>query len=85
MTLIGVMALICVISPNSVASRTRCIEVVEDVVVKKFTLAISSADEFLVTCRQTARWRRHGEIVEVAKEDVKTLLVSRQRMTHRFH
>ena len=45
---------ICVISPNSVASGTCCI-VVEDVVVKKFTFAIPSPDEFLVTCRQTAR------------------------------
>jgi len=39
-----------VISPNSVAfGRTAGVKVVEDVVVKKFTFAISSSDEFLVT------------------------------------
>jgi len=45
MTLNGVMA---VISPNSVASGAHCVKVVEDVVVIKFTFAISSPDEFLV-------------------------------------
>ena len=44
----GVMALFCVISPNSVAFGAHCVKVVEDVVVEKFTLAISSPDEFLV-------------------------------------
>jgi len=34
--------------PNSVAIRAHCAKVVEDVVVKKFTFAISSRDEFLV-------------------------------------
>jgi len=34
MTLNGVMALICVISPNAVASAAQCVKVVEDVVVK---------------------------------------------------
>jgi len=48
MTLNGVIALVCVISPNSVASGAHCIKVVEDVVVKKFTFAISSPGEFLV-------------------------------------
>jgi len=33
---------------QSVASRAHCAKVVEDVVVKKFTFAISSPDEFLV-------------------------------------
>ena len=43
--------LFCVISPNSVASGTHCLKVVENedvVVVKKFTFVISSPDEFLV-------------------------------------
>ena len=40
--------LFCVISPNLVVSGAQCIKVVEDVVVKKFTFAISSPDEFLV-------------------------------------
>jgi len=31
--------------------RNTCIKVVEDVVVKKFTFAISSPDEFLVPSR----------------------------------
>jgi len=34
---------------SSVASGAHCIKVVEDVVVKKFTIAISSPDEFLVS------------------------------------
>jgi len=36
MTLNGVMAIICVISPNSVAVGAQCVKTVEDVVVKKF-------------------------------------------------
>jgi len=48
MTTNGVMALFCIISPNSVASGKHCVKVVEDVIVKKFTFAISSPDEFLV-------------------------------------
>ena len=47
MTLNGVMALVCVISANSVAFGTHCVKVVEDV-VKKFAFAISSPDEFLL-------------------------------------
>jgi len=39
----------CVISLNSVASGLHCVKVVEDVVVKKFTFASSSPDEFLVS------------------------------------
>ena len=35
MTLNGVMALIFVISPNSVASGAHCVKVAEDVFVKK--------------------------------------------------
>jgi len=49
MTLNGVMALFCVISPNAVASGVHCVKVVKDVAVKKFTFAISSPDEFLVS------------------------------------
>jgi len=48
MTLNGVMALFCVISPNSVVSRAHYVKVVEDVVIKEFTFAISSSDEFLL-------------------------------------
>ena len=48
MTLNGVMALFCVISPNSVVSRAHCVKEVEDVVIKKFTFAISSSDEFIL-------------------------------------
>jgi len=52
MTLNGVMTLIFfVISPNSVASGEYCVKVVEDVVFKKFTFALSSPDEFLVSIR----------------------------------
>ena len=36
------------VSLNSVASGAHGIKVVEDVVVKKFTFAISCPDEFLV-------------------------------------
>ena len=60
MTLNGVMALFCVISPNSVAFAAHCIKVgsmdvgsglyMYDVVVEKFTFAISSPDEFLSLC-----------------------------------
>jgi len=46
MTLNGVMALVAVISPNSVAQGAHCVK--EGVVVRKFTFAISSPDEFLV-------------------------------------
>ena len=58
MTLNGVTAFIfCVTSPNSansVASSAHCVKVVEVVVVKKFTFAISSPDEFVVgICEQT--------------------------------
>jgi len=38
----------CIISPNLVASGTHNVKAVEDVVVKKFTFAISSPDEFLL-------------------------------------
>jgi len=38
-----------VISPNLVASWAHGVKVVEDVAVKKFTFAISSPDEFLVS------------------------------------
>ena len=49
MTLNGVMAVIFfVISPNSVGSGAHCVKVVEGVVVRKFTFAILSPDEFLV-------------------------------------
>ena len=48
MILNGVMALFCIISPNSVASEAHYVKMVEDVVVKKFTFAISSPGEFLV-------------------------------------
>ena len=34
MSLKGVIALFCAMSPNSVASGAHCVEVVEDVVVK---------------------------------------------------
>jgi len=44
---VGLMALFGVISPNSVVSGAHCVKVVEDVVVKKFTFAMSSPDEFL--------------------------------------
>jgi len=47
------LPLFCVISPNSVASEAHYVKVVEDVVVKKFTFAISSPDEFLVICYDT--------------------------------
>ena len=39
----------CVISSNSVASGEHCVKVVEDVVVKNFTFAISSRGVFLVS------------------------------------
>jgi len=42
------MASFLVISPNSVASGAHCVKVVKDVVIKNFTFAISSPDEFLV-------------------------------------
>jgi len=42
------LPLFCVISPNSVASGAYCVKVVEDVIVKKFTFAVSSPDGFLV-------------------------------------
>jgi len=49
MTLNGTMTLILhyvtEMSPNSVASRAHCVKVVEDVVIEKFTFAISSPDE----------------------------------------
>jgi len=48
-----VMALILVMSPKSVAFEAHCIKVVEDVVVIKFTFAISSPDEFLVRFSHT--------------------------------
>ena len=38
----------CLISSNSVVSDAHCVKVAEDVVVKKFTFAISYPDEFLV-------------------------------------
>jgi len=47
MTLNGVMALILRYFAEFSRSGARCVKVVEDVVVKKFTFAISSPDEFL--------------------------------------
>jgi len=56
MTLNGIMAINCVISPNSVASRVHFAKVLEDVVVKKFAFVISSRHEFLVViCERTDR------------------------------
>jgi len=59
MTLNGVMALIlCYFTEfGSFNSRAHCVEVVEDVVVKRFTFAISSPDEFLVN---TGNHNLHG-------------------------
>ena len=37
-----------VISPNSVSYGVHCVKVDEDVVLKKFTFAISSTDDFFV-------------------------------------
>ena len=37
-----------VTAAKSVAFGAHCVKVVEDVVVKKFTFAVSSPDEFLV-------------------------------------
>jgi len=48
MTLNGVMALILRHFTEFGSSGTHCIKVIEDVVVKKFTFAISSPDEFVV-------------------------------------
>jgi len=48
MTLSGVMALILRYFTEFGSSGAHCVKVVEDVVVKKFTFAISSPDEFLV-------------------------------------
>jgi len=44
MTFYGVMAVILRFSPNSLVSGAQCIKVAKDVVVKKFTFAISSPD-----------------------------------------
>jgi len=52
MTLNGVMAVILRYFTefgSFPSGRTAGIKVIEDVVVKKFTFAISSSDEFLVT------------------------------------
>jgi len=49
MALNGVMALILrYFTEFGIASGANCVKVVEDVVVKKFTFAISSPEEFLV-------------------------------------
>jgi len=51
-------ALLCVISPNSVASGAHCVKVVENVVIKKFKFAISSLDEFRansISCQLASR------------------------------
>jgi len=45
----------CVLSSNSVASGAHCVKVIEGVVVKKFTFAISSPDEFLVSLYHVRR------------------------------
>jgi len=48
MILNGVMALILPHFTELCSSQAHCKKVVEDVVVRKFTFAISSPDEFLV-------------------------------------
>jgi len=48
MTLNGVMALNMRYFTEFGSFRAHCVIVVEDVVVRKFTFAISSSDEFLV-------------------------------------
>ena len=53
MTLNGVMAVVlqlCVISPNSITSGAHCVKVVEDVVVKMFTFAISVSSSDCLPC-----------------------------------
>jgi len=51
MTLNGVIPLILRYFSEFGSFRAHCVKVVEDVAVKKFTFAISSPDEFLVTVR----------------------------------
>jgi len=55
MTVNGVTILILRYFTEFGSFRAHCAKVVEDVVVKKFTFAISSPDEFLVLlqCQQT--------------------------------
>jgi len=57
MTLNGVMALILrYFTEFGIASGTHCIKVVGDVVVKKFTFAISSPGELLVSILLTTSY-----------------------------
>jgi len=49
MTLNGVMTLILSYFTEFGSFRAHCVKVVEGVVVKKFTFAISSPDEFLLS------------------------------------
>ena len=49
MTLNGVMALILRYFTEFGSFRAHCVKVVEDIVAKKFTFAIASPDEFLIS------------------------------------
>jgi len=66
----------CVISPNSVTSVAHCVKVVEYVVVKKFTFAISSPDEFLVYfLSNTSAKNYRNRIIYVTRFGVKRRFV----------
>jgi len=57
MTLNSVMALILrYFTEFGIASGAHCVKVIEDVVVKKFTFAISSPGEFLVSILLTTSY-----------------------------
>jgi len=47
---------------NAVASRAHCVKVVEDVVIKKFTFAISSPDGLLVRLLLDLEMNAHATV-----------------------
>ena len=67
MTLNGPVALILRYFTEFGSSGVHCINVVEDVVVKKFTFAISSPDEFLVSCLLILRFHCTSTKMAVSK------------------
>jgi len=78
------MVLILRISPHSVAYGAHGVKVVEEFVVKKFTFAISSLDEFLVEIceRRDRENHRHTDaLIATLRTPSKIIMIQATRIT----
>ena len=91
MTLNGILALILHYFAEFGSFQTRYVKMVEDVVVKKFTFAISSPGEFLIdsgarmeqTYRQTGRRSVICNVASGRADRVKIFTYAKTKITRR--